>query len=44
MMRYHDFHVEEPEVAEVMEDEEGVFFEFGEEDIRALSQRALESE
>ena len=44
MMRYHDFHVEEPEVADVMEDEEGVFFEFGEEDIRALSQRALESD
>ncbi len=44
MARYHDFHVEEPEVAEVMEDEEGVFFEFGEEDIRALSQRALESD
>ncbi len=44
LMRYHDFHVEEPEVADVMEDEEGVFFEFGEEDIRALSQRALESD
>ncbi len=44
MMRYHDFHIEEPEVAEVMDDEEGVFFEFGEEDIRALSRRALESD
>jgi DNA-directed RNA polymerase subunit beta' len=44
MMRYHDFHIEEPEVAPEMDDEEGVFFEFGEEDIRALSRRALETE
>jgi hypothetical protein len=45
MMRYHDFHIEEPEVPEVMEDDgEGVFLEFGEEDIRALPQGALESD
>ncbi len=44
MMRYHDFHIEEPELEPELDEEEGVFFEFGEEDIRALSQRALESE
>ncbi len=44
MMRYHDFHIEEPEVAPEMDQEEGVFFDFGEEDIRALSQRALEGD
>jgi DNA-directed RNA polymerase subunit beta' len=44
MMRYHDFHIEEPEMVPEIEEDEGVFFEFGEEDIRALSRRALEAE
>jgi len=41
---YHQFHMEEEEYEAVPEEEEDLFFDFSDEDIRALPQEALESE
>jgi DNA-directed RNA polymerase subunit beta' len=41
---YHQFHMEEEEYEVVPEEEEELFFDFSDEDIRALPQEALESE
>jgi len=41
---YHQFHMEEEEYEVAPEEEEELFFDFGDEDIRALPQEALESE
>jgi hypothetical protein len=41
---YHDFHMEEVELPSEAEEEQELFFEFGEEDIRSLPQEVLEGE
>jgi DNA-directed RNA polymerase subunit beta' len=41
---YHQFHMEEEEYEVVPDEEEELFFDFSDEDIRALPQEALESE
>jgi len=41
---YHDFHMEEVDLPTEMEEEQELFFEFGEEDIRSLPQEVMEGE
>jgi DNA-directed RNA polymerase subunit beta' len=41
---YHQFHLEEEEYDAVPEEEDELFFDFSDEDIRALPQEAVESE
>ena len=43
MAYYHDFHVEEDVLEPDLDEADGVFFEFGEGEIRALSQEVVES-
>jgi DNA-directed RNA polymerase subunit beta' len=44
MAYYHDFHMEEEEIPLGGEDEQELFFDFGEEEIRSLPQEVLEGE
>ncbi len=44
MEHYHQFHMEEEEYEVLPEEEDDLFFDFSEEDIRALPAEALESE
>ena len=41
---YHDFHMEEVDLPTEVEEEQELFFEFGEEDIRSLPQEVMEGE
>jgi len=41
---YHDFHMEEVDLPSEIEEEQELFFEFGEEDIRSLPQEVMEGE
>jgi DNA-directed RNA polymerase subunit beta' len=44
MSLYHEFHMDEDDAYEVTEQEEELFFEFGDEEIRSLPQEVVESE